>query len=77
LSATEAVTSMATCECELQVAVHARTGVAEAQRLGLDAVHQDDAYTREGVVVELAVHGLDELLPGEPLLVDGYPFVLE
>ena len=33
--------------------VHARAGVPEAQRLGLDAVHQDDAHPREGVVVSL------------------------
>ena len=51
----------------LQLAVHARAGVAEAQRLRLDAVHQDDAHAGEGVVVELAVGRLHQVAPGEHL----------
>ncbi len=64
-------------ERELQVAVHPRADVLEAQRLGLDPVHQDHADAGEGVVVELAVGRLDELAPVELLPLERRAPVLE
>ena len=47
--------------------------MAEAKRLRLDAVHQDDAHARERVVVELAVRGARHLAPGEYLAIEAAP----
>jgi hypothetical protein len=40
-------------------------------------VHEDDSDARERVVVELAVRRLDQLLPGEGLLIEGCPAILQ
>jgi hypothetical protein len=40
-----------------------------------DAVHEDDADAREGVVVELADRGPGQLTPVEPLLVERGAFL--
>src|SRR5688572_30934670 len=44
----------------LQIGVAAGAGVAEAHRLGLDAIHEDHPHPGEGVVIELAVGRLDQ-----------------
>jgi hypothetical protein len=62
---------------QLQVAVHARAGVAEAQRLRRDAVHQDYPHPGEGVVVQFAVRRLDQLFPGEALLLQRHTSVFQ
>jgi hypothetical protein len=54
-----------------QLRVHARRGVLKAQRLHLDAVHENNAYPRECVVIQLANRFLHQLAPCEALLVEG------
>ena len=56
-----------------QLAIHSRGGVREAHRLHLDAVHQNDAHAREGVVVQLADRLAGQLAPREALLSSGVP----
>jgi len=51
----------------LQDGVHARTGVREAHRLVLDAVHEDDAHPRVRIIVQLADGFLYQVTPGELL----------
>jgi len=62
---------------QLQGLVHPRAGMLEAQRFEFLAVHQDDAYAREGVVVELADRRLYQLLPGEVLLLERDAFIAQ
>jgi hypothetical protein len=62
---------------ELQITIHARIRVAEAQRFRLNAIHEDDAHPREGVVIEFAIRRLDQLPPGEALLFQGHTRVLQ
>jgi hypothetical protein len=61
----------------LEVPIHARAHMAEAQLIGLDAVHEDHAYARKGIVVELAVRGLNQLLPRESLLFEWRPVIFQ
>jgi len=60
-----------------QRAVEARADVLQAQRVHLDAVHEDDAHPGEGVVVELADGLGGHFPPGELLLGKGRPFGIE
>jgi hypothetical protein len=55
----------------------ARASVAEANRCRLDAVHENHPNARERVVVELAVRRLCQLLPGEFLLCERRPAVVQ
>src|SRR5688572_19558058 len=59
-----------TGELHLQGLIDPRTRVAESQRFGFDAIHENDAHAREGVVVELRVRRLDQIAPGKTLLVE-------
>jgi hypothetical protein len=62
---------------ELERGIHSRARVREAQRFGFDAVHEDDPDPGEGIVVELAIGRLDELLPREALAIEGNTLVSE
>jgi hypothetical protein len=63
------------CERQLQRLIHAGARVAEAIGFRFDSVHQNDADTREGVVVELANRCLHEIAPGEDLTVERRPLL--
>ena len=64
-------------ERQLHLAIHARAGVAEPQRLQLDPVHEDDANASVGIVVEFTDRLLDELTPREALLIQWAAFLGE
>jgi hypothetical protein len=64
-------------ERALQIPVHSGRGVREAQRLRFDAVHEDDAYARKRIVVQLADSRLHHVAPGESLTVQRCAFSLE
>jgi hypothetical protein len=58
----------------LQGAVHARTGMREAEGFGFNAIHQNDPHPCEGIIVELTIGRLHEFLPREALLRQRDPF---
>ena len=60
-----------------QLAIHSCGRMLEAQRLHLDAVHENDADTREGVVVQLADRLSRQLAPSEALLVERRAAIFE
>jgi hypothetical protein len=64
-------------EVPLQFLVHPGTSVAEAQALGFDAIHQNDAHTRERVHVQLTDRFWHQVLPGEMLPVERRPFIVQ
>ena len=63
-------------ERTLKLLVHARAGVAEAERLALDAVHEDHSNPRERIRIELAVCRTGEIPPGESLAVERHALLL-
>jgi hypothetical protein len=61
----------------LQGAVHARTGVREAERFRFNTIHQNHPHPREGIIIQLTIGRLHEFLPREALLLQRDPFGLQ
>src|SRR5690606_33004332 len=59
-----------------QIVVEARCNMLEAQRISLQTVHQDNAYTSKGVVIQLADGTPHHIAPGELLPVQWDPFLI-
>ena len=64
-------------QCLAQRAAATRDDVLEAQGVEFDAIHEDDAHPREGIVIELADRLAGHLAPGELLLVQGAALGIE
>src|SRR3546814_9503697 len=62
---------------QAQFLVEAGDAVAQAQGVGLDPVHEDDADTGKGIVIELADRLAGHFLPCEFLLLQWRAFVVE
>jgi hypothetical protein len=60
-----------------QVLIEPRDGMLESQRFVFDAVHQDDADAREGVIVKFADRFRRKLAPGKSLAVQRCPAILK
>ncbi len=62
---------------QAQILVEAGDAVAQAQSIGFDAVHQDDAHAGKRIIIQLADRLAGHFLPCELLLLQWRAFVVE